>query len=156
MFRARILSTLPTKEREYLRLEDAYLKRFVPKGAIQIEEMGGERLSSHPVEQQQKAHTEAITKRLEAKEILFLLDEKGPSFSTVAFAREIEKLTLAGSSSLAFAIGGAYGWDQTRIPDEARLFSLSALTFPYQLARLVLVEQLYRVHTLLSGHPYHK
>lgn len=74
------------------------------------------------------------------------LEEKGKKMDSKGFAKELEKL-----SHIAFVIGPAEGFSQ---PVEG--WSLSALTFPHQLAICLLLEQIYRAKTLIEGHPYHK
>lgn len=80
---------------------------------------------------------------------LIALDERGRDFTTAQFA------TLLAHET-AFVIGGADGLDPALKKDAAVLVRLSALTLPHALAQLVLVEQIYRAATLLTGHPYHR
>lgn len=85
-----------------------------------------------------------------------LLDERGRSFTTTALSDHVARLELAGVSQISLLVGGAEGhaaWLRERA-DEA--WSLSPLTLPHELARLVLLEQLYRLETLRAGHPYHR
>jgi 23S rRNA (pseudouridine1915-N3)-methyltransferase len=95
----------------------------------------------------------AISAALRADEQLVALAEEGRTFSSLQFA---ERLQRCGSDRLAFAIGGADGLAE---PLKARAnwqLSLSPLTFPHELARLLLVEQLYRAQAILQGSPYHR
>jgi len=77
------------------------------------------------------------------------LDERGRDLTTAQFAGLLAQET-------AFLIGGADGLDLSLRNDAAQLIRLSALTLPHALAQLVLVEQIYRAATLLTGHPYHR
>lgn len=87
---------------------------------------------------------------------LVALDEKGQSLSSLAFAKELEKLQNEGVGEAVFLIGGAEGLHES-VRQKARLtLSLSALTFPHMLVRPILAEQLYRAATILAGHPYHR
>jgi 23S rRNA (pseudouridine1915-N3)-methyltransferase len=87
--------------------------------------------------------------------VLVLLDSRGKQFTSEQFAEWLGRQRDQGKQRIVFAIGPADGWS-----DEARgradlLLSLSAMTLPHELARVVLCEQLYRAFTILSGHPYH-
>jgi 23S rRNA (pseudouridine1915-N3)-methyltransferase len=83
------------------------------------------------------------------------LDERGRSFDSAGFARQWTAWRSAGRD-LAFLIGGADGLAADLTAKADMLLSLSALTLPHGLARVVLAEQLYRAHTLSIGHPYHR
>ncbi|MDR3475938.1 MAG: 23S rRNA (pseudouridine(1915)-N(3))-methyltransferase RlmH [Devosia sp.] len=88
--------------------------------------------------------------------ITVALDEHGKSISSDALAKLVARWRDDGKPALAFVIGGADGLD-TSIPAAAALtLSFSPLTWPHQLVRIMLAEQLYRMTTILSGHPYHR
>lgn len=87
---------------------------------------------------------------------LFALDRKGDRWSSLKLARHIEEGNLTARPGIAFVIGGAYGLSDKLIQRTRKLLSLSAMTFPHELARLMLVEQIYRAGTLIRGEPYHK
>jgi 23S rRNA (pseudouridine1915-N3)-methyltransferase len=96
---------------------------------------------------------EAITAALRPEERLVVLTEEGETFSSPAFA---EQLRDSGSDRLAFVIGGADGLDPWLKARASWRLSLSPMTFPHELARLLLLEQLYRATSILQGGPYHK
>ena len=96
---------------------------------------------------------EAIRAARKPAERLLLLSEEGQQLSSVGLA---ELLGDWASERLALVIGGADGHDPTLKQQADALLSLSALTFPHELARLMLVEQLYRASTILQGGPYHR
>ena len=96
---------------------------------------------------------EAIRAARKPAERLVLLSEEGQQLSSVGLA---ELLGDWASERLAMVIGGADGHDPTLKQQADALLSLSALTFPHELARLMLVEQLYRASTILQGGPYHR
>ena len=96
---------------------------------------------------------EAIRAARKPAERLVLLSEEGRQLSSVGLA---ELLGGWASERLALVIGGADGHDPTLKQQADVLLSLSALTFPHELARLMLVEQLYRASTILQGGPYHR
>jgi 23S rRNA (pseudouridine1915-N3)-methyltransferase len=87
---------------------------------------------------------------------LWALDEKGTSLTSEDFARGIAKLRDGGTSALGFAIGGPDGLDESLRQRANRLIAFGAMTLPHQLVRVLLLEQIYRATTILSGHPYHR
>ena len=88
--------------------------------------------------------------------ILITLDERGKSITSEALARQIGHWRDDGRGALSFVIGGADGLDQGLVAGAGLVLSFSPLTWPHQLVRIMLAEQLYRVTTILSGHPYHR
>ena len=82
------------------------------------------------------------------------LDVTGKALESPTFAREVERYAARGKGIVAFLIGGADGLPPSVSAAAEARWSLSALTFPHRLARLVLVEQLYRSMTILRGEPY--
>ncbi len=94
---------------------------------------------------------EKVLRRLPERAFLSLLAREGQAFDSVAFARFLEDRRQSGRD-LCFVIGGPLGLDLDGVDHR---FSLSALTLPHQLARVVLLEQLYRGHKILAGEPYH-
>ncbi|MEZ4293826.1 MAG: 23S rRNA (pseudouridine(1915)-N(3))-methyltransferase RlmH [Polyangiaceae bacterium] len=85
---------------------------------------------------------------------LVALEVNGQALSSEAFARLIERLGARGKGTIAFLIGGADGLPPDLSAAAHARISLSSLTFPHRLARLVLVEQIYRAMTILRGEPY--
>jgi 23S rRNA (pseudouridine1915-N3)-methyltransferase len=84
-----------------------------------------------------------------------LLDERGESLDTPALARWIEGWRDGGRRRVDFLLGDADGYDDAARARADRVLALSRLTLPHRLAQLLLCEQLYRVGTVLAGHPYH-
>ncbi|MEY3435546.1 MAG: hypothetical protein RL335_2 [Bacteroidota bacterium] len=108
-------------------------------------------------EQLKKAEAELIINALEPEDYLVLLDEKGKSLTSIELADFIQKRAndSGKSNRLIFLIGGAYGVDQSVFQKAKMVWSLSSLTFPHQLVRLILAEQLYRACTILRNEKYH-
>ena len=96
---------------------------------------------------------EAIRAARKPAERLVLLSEEGQQLDSVALANQLGSWA---SERVALVIGGADGHDPSLKQQADALLSLSALTFPHELARLMLVEQLYRASTILQGGPYHR
>ena len=85
-----------------------------------------------------------------------LLDVDGKNISSEEMSKEIERLTVQGSSTINFIIGGSYGVSEdVRKMSNFRL-SFSKMTFPHQLMRVILLEQIYRAYKINAGEPYHK
>jgi 23S rRNA (pseudouridine1915-N3)-methyltransferase len=98
----------------------------------------------------------AIEQTLESGNYLVALDRAGKPISSEQLAQLLRKQIDAGIRKMDFIIGGPVGLD-TQIIERANLrLSLSAMTLPHELARVVLLEQLYRAFTILRGEPYHK
>ena len=89
------------------------------------------------------------------REYTVALDERGRSFTTLQFSDWLAERRQAGDP-VSFIIGGPDGLDPTVLQRAQLRWSLSALTFPHGLVRVLLAEQLYRASTLLAGHPYHR
>ncbi len=112
-----------------------------------------EKLLGHyaPLELIELREPEKLAKRVPQRAFVSLLDDAGESYDSLAFSRLIEQRRASGLD-LCFVIGGAYGIELER--GDHRL-SLGPMTMPHQLARVVLLEQLYRAHAILAGAPYH-
>jgi 23S rRNA (pseudouridine1915-N3)-methyltransferase len=96
-----------------------------------------------------------ILKSVKPREQLVALDERGKQLTTEAFAHLLER-ALNRSQDLAFVVGGDDGLSDEVKKTASFVLSLSSMTLPHRLARLVLVEQIYRAFTLLRGEPYHR
>lgn len=87
---------------------------------------------------------------------LVALTRSGESWSSDRLARYLNELAVRGEAGAAFVIGGAYGLDRGLVREASHGLSLSPLTLPHDMARLVFAEQLYRAGTIIRGEPYHK
>jgi len=96
-----------------------------------------------------------ILKTLQSSDYVVLLDDKGKQYSSVEFARFMEKKTHSVSKRLVFVIGGPYGFSSEIYDRANEKLSLSKLTFTHQMVRVVFAEQLYRAMTILNNEPYH-
>lgn len=81
---------------------------------------------------------------------------EGRKYNSIEFSNHIKKLMVDGKSSLTLIIGGSTGLDESILCEADSLFSMSDLTFPHQLARVILLEQVYRAFKILHGETYHK
>lgn len=85
-----------------------------------------------------------------------VLDERGQTFDSLKFAKWLERLTIDSPHGVNFVIGGDVGFDETVRQRADQLLSLSPMTLPHQLARVILLEQIYRACTLMRNISYHK
>lgn len=88
--------------------------------------------------------------------IVVALDERGKAIGSETFANQIGRWRDDGRPAASFIIGGADGLDPAFVSAADLVLSFSPLTWPHQLVRIMLAEQLYRATTILSGHPYHR
>jgi 23S rRNA (pseudouridine1915-N3)-methyltransferase len=94
---------------------------------------------------------EHVKRRLPERAFVSLLDRDGEQLDSIAFSQFLEQRRQSGRD-LCFVVGGPFGLE---LDDVDHRFSLGAVTLPHQLARVVLLEQLYRGHKILAGEPYH-
>lgn len=106
--------------------------------------------------ERRKREAQLLKAELPPRARLVALDERGASLTSADFAARLGRWQEAGVADLAFLIGGADGLDPDLIAAAELVLSLSAMTWPHLLVRPLLAEQLYRAHTILSGHPYHR
>ena len=99
---------------------------------------------------------EKIRTRLPGDAVIVALDERGKALTSEAFARLLEKWSHMGTKEVAFILGGPYGLEETLRNEADHCLSLSSMTWPHGIARMLLLEQIYRACTLLRGEPYHK
>ncbi|HVU50247.1 MAG TPA: 23S rRNA (pseudouridine(1915)-N(3))-methyltransferase RlmH [Polyangia bacterium] len=97
----------------------------------------------------------ALARRLPARAELIALEPGGDAWTTEQLAKHLEGRMLHGAQTIAFLIGGALGLPEVVVKKASRRLSLSNLTLPHRLARVVLCEQLYRAMTIIRGEPYH-
>lgn len=130
-----------TKERAIQSLTLDYLKRL-----------------SHyvPTESLELASEKAVQKQLDRPgQLLVALDARGKQMSSEELAQFLAAHQNRGTQALLFAIGPANGWSEETLRAASVQISLGRITLPHELARVVLLEQLYRAYTILKGHPYH-
>lgn len=97
-----------------------------------------------------------ITEKLAQSAFVVVLDERGNGLKSLDFARTIQKLQNSGENHIQFIIGGADGLTE-QVRDRANmLLSFGQQTWPHMMARVMLLEQIYRAQQILAGHPYHR
>lgn len=149
------LKTGPEKD-----LASRYLDRFAKAGpAVGLElaklvEVQESRASNSDTRKREEAA--ALEKALPDGAILVLLDERGKTLDSQAFSDAIGRFRDNGKRDMMLAIGGADGLDPELRARADLVLNLGTMTWPHQLVRILIAEQLYRAVTILSGHPYHR
>jgi 23S rRNA (pseudouridine1915-N3)-methyltransferase len=147
------------KERFYREGSDYYRKKLAPYARINIIEVpeAPPGLQGSPGERKALEFEEKeVIRHIREGTYLIVLDAGGKALNSPAFASHLEKLQLTGKVKVDILIGGPVGLAES-LKERANLcFSLSELIFPHRLARLILLEQLYRSFKIIRGEPYHK
>ena len=139
--RIRILAVGKVRKGWVLEGIATYIKRLPGLQVVELRDAG------------KAKEADAVLAALQPGEQLVVMAEEGQTFDSPAFA---ERLEGSGSERLVFVIGGAEGIDPALKARASWKLSLSPMTFPHELARLLLLEQLYRALTIQQGGPYHK
>jgi len=136
-------------------IED-YQKRLIHYLPFEIKVIADIRNSRNlTADQQKEREGKAILDLVLTGDELVLLDVEGAEFTSPGLTNWIEKRMLAGTRQLIFVVGGPYGFSEAVYKRADSKMSLSRLTFPHQLVRLLFIEQLYRTMTIIKGEPYH-
>jgi 23S rRNA (pseudouridine1915-N3)-methyltransferase len=134
-------------------LQQQYAGRIAAPGISLIELEERRKL---PAPELKRREAGLILATLPAGARLVALDERGRQWGSREFADRLAAWRDAGAAALAFAIGGAEGLGDAVIDRADAVMSLGAMTWPHVLARVMLLEQLYRAQQILAGHPYHR
>lgn len=133
-----------------------YAKRMPREARIELVEIKPEkRAGGKTVEQMQESEMERILAAFPAGALPVMLDERGAEMSTLELAEGM-KSWLQNGHDVAFVIGGADGLHPDLRKRSTKLWSLSRLTLPHGMVRVLLAEQLYRAMSVIQGHPYHR
>ncbi|MGI6038433.1 MAG: 23S rRNA (pseudouridine(1915)-N(3))-methyltransferase RlmH [Limnochordia bacterium] len=137
-----------------------YEKRLRAYGRISIREIKEEPyrdpVGDHQAWEIKEKEGARILAAVAPTDYLIALDPQGRSFTSEGFAQHIQQRLVEGRSSISFAIGGSLGLGNNVRQRADLILSFSQFTFPHQLFRLILLEQLYRMATILRGEPYHR
>jgi len=110
---------------------------------------------SMPVEEQKLKEARRMLQAISSDDYVILLDEKGKEMRTIEFSGLMEKNLMLPRKRIVFMIGGPWGFSDEVYSKAGLKISLSKMTFPHQLVRLLFLEQLYRAFTIIKGEPYH-
>lgn len=160
MISVKILCVGKLKESFYKQASEEYIKRLNGFCRLDIDEIPESRLSQAPtepeIENALKREAESISERIPAGSVIIALCIEGKMIDSVGLARYMEQCALTGKSKICFIIGGSFGMHES-IKQRANLkLSMSPMTFPHHLARVMLLEQVYRAFQIQSGSRYHK
>ena len=108
-----------------------------------------------PAQEQKLKEGKKILQSVSKDDYVILLDEKGKEFRTIDLASWLNRVFMLPKKKVLFVIGGPWGFSEEVYGRADFRLSLSKMTFPHQLVRLLFLEQLYRVFTILNGEPYH-
>ncbi len=150
--RYRVVAVGKLKSAFYREACEHYLKRLGPLATCEVIEVREAREAD--VEATKLAEGAALLAKVQGLSVA--LDEHGRTLDTQALARRVSALENRGVSQATILVGGAEGHGRDLLGAVDETWSLSPLTLPHDLARLVLLEQLYRIETLRTGHPYHR
>lgn len=151
-----IVAVSKMKASSFELLSDLYLSRLKSLGvSVSVVEIQPKSLKSvSDVLTYEASEFRRVLSSISAKPVL--LEEKGKLYSSLEFSSFIQKHFLYQHEPVAFLLGGAHGFLSEFSSGISSKLSLSTLTFPHLMARVVLLEQLYRAQCILTGHPYHK
>lgn len=155
-----IISVGNIKEKYFTDAIKEYLKRMTSYINLSIIEINEHRLPNNPSDSQilegMEKEAEAIISKIRDRAYIIALCIEGKQASSENFAKKIQNLTIEGYSDICFIIGGSYGLsDKIKRKSQLKL-SFSKMTFPHQLMRVVLIEQIYRAFRIIRNEPYHK
>ncbi|ATW26190.1 23S rRNA (pseudouridine(1915)-N(3))-methyltransferase RlmH [Candidatus Formimonas warabiya] len=156
----RIIAVGKLKEKYLTEGIHEYIKRISPHAKVEITEVPDEKTQDHPSETELKIikdkEGEKISRYLKEGTYLIALDIRGKNLSSEEMAAMLQDLGVKGKSDLTFLIGGSVGLADHLLNKAGFRLSFGRMTFPHQLMRLILLEQVYRAFKINMGHPYHK
>ena len=152
--RLRLIWVGKTKNEHIRALVEEYLQRL--KRFVRCEVTELERSTAKGVIEGIEDESQRILSALRTDALTIVLDVEGREWSSPALAAEVEKWQIAGRKEVAFIIGGHQGVSAAVLKRADLRWSLSRLTLTHEMARILLVEQLYRAYTIVQGLPYHK
>ena len=137
-----------------------YAKRLSKYCRLKIVEITDEKLPENRRVSEEKIakgkEGQRILKHIHSNMYVIALDVKGRELSSDGFSEFIEDLSIRGKSNIAFVIGGSLGLSEDVLKRADYRLSFSSMTFPHQLMRVILLEQVYRGFRIIKGEPYHK
>ena len=151
-----LLLTGKTTDKHVAELVDLYtnrIKKYTAFDIVTIPEL--KNTKNMPVQEQKTREAVKIIQTLTDDDYIILLDEKGKELKTIEFSVALEKMFFLPKKRIVFIIGGPWGFSEKVYSMADYKMSLSKMTFPHQLVRLLFLEQLYRVFTIIKGEPYH-
>ncbi|GAB3051701.1 23S rRNA (pseudouridine(1915)-N(3))-methyltransferase RlmH [Virgibacillus ainsalahensis] len=155
-----IVSVGKIKEK-YIRMGIAeFEKRLRPYCKLTMDEVNDEQapeqMSEKELLQVKQKEGERILSKIKFNQYVIVLNIKGANWSSEQLAKEMDKLSIHGKSQLSFVIGGSNGLSDEVLQRADQKLSFSKMTFPHQLMKMILLEQIYRSFKIQKNEPYHK
>ena len=151
-----LLQTGKTTNKHIIEVVNLYTARIKSYSAFEIITLPDLKdTRKMPVVEQKMKEGKRIIQSISNDDYVILLDERGKKFRTVEFSVWFEKLLMLPKKRVVFIIGGPWGFSEEVYDIADFRVSLSSMTFPHQLVRLLFLEQLYRVFTIIKEEPYH-
>ncbi len=158
--RITVLCVGKIKEKYFVQGIEEYAKRLSRYCKLEIVEVPDEKTpdgASEAIELQiKKKEGDRILSKIKDGSYVIALAINGKQYDSVEFGQRIEKLGIMGESHIVFVIGGSLGLDERVLDLAKEKISFSKMTFPHQMMRMVLLEQVYRGFRIVNGEPYHK
>ncbi len=133
-----------------------YRKRLPAEFSLEIQEISlAKRGKNADIRRARQQEAEALLKAVPKDDVLVALDVEGRAISTEMLAQKLNEWHMDGRN-LSLLIGGPDGLDESCLKQSQQRWSLSAMTLPHPLVRVLLAEQVYRAWSILQGHPYHR
>ncbi|MBA2874362.1 23S rRNA (pseudouridine(1915)-N(3))-methyltransferase RlmH [Thermaerobacillus caldiproteolyticus] len=155
-----VISVGKLKEKYLKQGIEEYIKRLSGYAKIEMievpDEKAPENLSNQEMEQVKEREGERILAKISDDTYVIALAIEGKMKSSEELAESLDKLATYGKSKIAFIIGGSLGLSKKVMQRADEALSFSKMTFPHQLMRLILLEQIYRAFRINRGEPYHK
>ena len=145
----------PTQEtylKEGMALYEKRIRRYIPFETVYL---NASKTGKNQPDVQRENEGKVLLTALEQVDLPILLDERGKGMSSPYFAKYLQHCMNKGKKTIGFVIGGSYGFSNQVYQEVPEMISLSGMTFPHQLIRLVFLEQLYRAFTIIKGESYH-
>ena len=148
------------KEKFYTAAVEEYVKRLSRYSKVEIAEVQDEKTVEGASEKEEERVRDiegrSLLSRISDGAYVIALAIEGESMSSVKLAARLEALAASGASHMVFVIGGSLGLSSEVMKRSDMQLSFSKLTFPHQLMRVILLEQIYRSFRIIRGEPYHK
>lgn len=156
----RIIAVGKLKEKYLIQGIKEYMKRLGGYTKIELIEVADEKapenLSAAQMQQVKDKEGERILAKIKEQDYVFALAIEGKNPTSEAFANQMAQLMVQGKSNFVFVIGGSLGLSAAVMKRSNAAISFGKMTYPHQLMRLILVEQIYRAFRINHGEPYHK
>lgn len=151
-----LLLTGKTTDKHIAGIADLYLSRIKKYSGFEIIiQPDLKNTGTLPVHEQKIKEGKKLMQSVSSDDYIVLLDERGKEFRTVEFSGWLGKLFMTSSKRIVFVIGGPWGFSEEVYSRADFMISLSLMTFPHQMVRLLFLEQLYRAFTIIKGEQYH-